>query len=481
MHQTLAEWRSLPREELFQFWQDELAFKKRLRQKATGFREIQLASEAETIFLRQSLAYGEQRALYYTILFLNMNHQAVQSAVINGPQDLYLGFLAYLPQIIAREQAPPRAMQFLINLYREDLHAYFADIVQILSPSDCDFLLERTASKGLRQLLGMRQQELAQEEHTGDYVLLNAVQKADKYPGLFGDKIQIIAEALANLQSIESNSVPASPAAESILAAADQLFMAGLLNECLTLLAGLYRQQNQEQVSFMPADNSQISKNIQKLASKLLPVYALLRDPYTAFRQSLELYQLSFPTLQAEEASLLYLDIYVKLLANYHGHAPYMLLEISQIENRKDFAGSNHLLAYLQKQDDLQENGVQLCRYAAQTLTLLPHESFVIMESMRWLERTGQIKLSRELSNQLLRDYLQLFQWIPSPLFLNREIYQQLAAGADEALKTVVVQILNLKSQYSFTELRQRYTVTPALFQNNPVAKQLLFGSFLGV
>jgi len=485
MPNIVERWQALPREDLFQFWQDELALKKELRNDLSEYREIRLGSEAECHFLRHSLAYGEHKALYYTILFLNMNCQPVQNAVINGPVEQYLDFLQFLPQVLRNEKPSPLAIQFLINMYREDFHAYFIDIVQSLTEPDCDYLLERTANKTLRQLLKDRRLEIVQQNNDAHYGLLNPCNNLPKYPAIYGDKIQIISRAIASIQSIANRDLHHSidiSQQKCLLEIAELLFMAGLLDDCLGLLLLVYQQQNRPEISFTQDENSLTLKSMNKLLSKLLPNYFLLKYPLEAYRHSREFYQIYFPTLPADDNSMLYLEIYATLLNNYQGDPQYTMLEMTQHYIRKD-QGENHiLLDYLQNPDHLAGDALsKIIQYAHENISVLPHASFIIMEIIRWLERVNQIGFTRDISNCLLDDYLKLFQWIPSPMFINRHIRNQLAAGVDESLKNEVNQILNLKSLYSFTELRELHIIKPDFFANDSPAKQLLLGSFLGV
>ncbi len=480
MQNILAHWQSLPREDLFQFWQDELALKKELRTGLSGYREIKLNSEAEYDFLRHSLAYSEYKEQFLTILFFNMNCQPVQNAVSNGPVELYLDFLLFLPQLLCNENLTTRALQFLINIYREDFHAYFIDIVQSLTEADCDYLIERTANKSLRQLLRDRRSAFVKQNNDVHYGLLNPLNNLPKYPGLYGDKIQIISQAIASIQSIANKDLTSSTDTSGrklLLETADLLFMAGLLDDCLSLLLLVYRQE----ISFSQDENSLNFKSLNKILRKSLPIYFLLKYPSSAYQHNRESYQTYFPNLLADEASLLYLDLYATLLANYQGNSQYTLLELTQNNNRKDHGENNILLAYLQNPDHLAgEAFINISQYAHEKISAQPHESFIIMEIIRWLEQVKRIQFTRDISNRLLRDYLQLFQWIPSPMFINNDIRNQLAVGVDEPLKNEVDRILNLRDQYSFTDLRELYTVKPDYFRDS-LAKQLLLGSFLGV
>lgn len=486
MQNIMERWQDLPREDLFQFWQDELALKKELRNKFSGYREIRLNNAAEYHFLRQSLAYGEHRELFYTILFLNINHQPIQYTVLNGPLEHVQEFLHFLPQVLRNEKPSPRSLQFLINIYREDYHAYYINIVQTLTEPDCAYLMERTASKPLRQLLQDRQLELGKEDKDEHYGLMNNPDNDPKYPDLYGDKIQTVRSTITGITSLFKNDWSGainSSELESLLETADLLFMVGLLDDCMTLLLLVYQQHIRNELSFSQQDNL-VLKNINKIVRRSLPVYYLLSSPTKAFQLSLDTYQLCFSRLLADEASLRYLDLYATLLTNDKGNPYYTLREMAQNNERLNNEGYAVLLEYLQRPNDSTEEGLlQLCQVAHAKITASPHESFVIMEIIRWLERVKLVTLSRDISTRLLRDYLQLFQWIPCPMFLNNEIHKQLSRGGDDHLLNQVECLLSFKNRYSFNELRERYAAPaePGANDRARLEKQLLLGSFLGV
>lgn len=480
-------WQALSREDLFQFWQDELALKKELRNQLDGYRDIKINSADEYRFLRQSLAYGEHRELFYTILFLNMNHQPVQSAILHGPPEQYQEFLHFLPPMLRNEKPHPHSLQFIINIYREDYHACFIEIGQELNESDCAYLIERTARKPLRQLLRNRQLDLAEQNSLEHYELLNPLTSYPNCPGLFGDKIQIIKAAITSISSnLGKNRSFAGnlPQLESLLETADLLFGAGLLNDCLALLLLVYQQQDRQELSFPQEDSNLLLKPLNIILHKSLPVYYLLSSPAGAYEHSLDSCRHFFPRLFVNDVSLRYLDLYATLLANYEGNPRYTLLELALYNERTDNEDYKIMLDYLKNPDDLSEDDLlHLVELAHAKITEIPHESFVIMELLRWLERVKLITFSRSISTRLLHDYLQLFQWIPSPMFLNNEIRRQLSWSEDNNLLNEVDRLLSFKNQYSFTELREMYAA-----QTNPGAndkifleKQQLLGSFLGV
>lgn len=478
MQNILARWQSLPREDLFAFWQDELSLKKELRSQGDAYGEVKLDSEADYQFARLSLAYGEGRQHFFAMLFFNMNHQPVQSALIDGPEYLYEGFLQAVPEIICQEHPSPRALQFLISIYREDFLSYFTEIVKALDKPACDYLLERTASKSLRQLLSRRQQEFDQ---SGDENGNGSLNSLSGFQGIFADKIQNMHQT-AKSSLNQTNRENTAHSVDS-LQTAELLFMTGQLKACLSILTGVHKHLNGEDLQ--PAVNEpQVFKNLQRVTNKVLPIYFLLRHPLHCSQYCLQCFQQDFQGLSADESAIFCLELYTRLLANYQGNPTYTLLEIAS-NNRKREEGACYRLPVwlrsLHQGDDEANALVEISRYAHENITALPHESFVIMEFIRWLTNVKRIMPDREINAKLLSDYIRLYQWIPSPLFMNREILSQLANPADREMKLEADHILEQQTQYSLAELNHMYKDKLDELLKDPVFKPLLAGLNLGV
>ncbi len=484
MQAILDSWKSLPHENLFLFWQKELDLKNALRQQL-GNREVQLENEAEFQFLRLGLAYTGHKDLFYRIVFANLHKPQIQSALLNGPAEICRDFLGCLPQLIVQEKPASRNLQCLINLYREEFHPYYLSIAATLNKLDCDYLLERTANKNLRQLLKIRQKGLLQQSKNDHYGLLESMDSYAANPGIYGDKIHIIQQAITSMEAcaVHHYSSPwEASRIKTLLETADLLFATGLLGDCLALLLAVYQQNTRLQPDAW--DRNSLNKALNKMVRKSLPVYALLDSPSRAAQQSLDIYQTFFPELNPDHYSLRYLRLYQILMDNRSGNPQHTLIELTQTYHSIDKQENDILLQVIQNPTDIKEEDLlTMIKNMPERMLASPHETYVIMELLRYLFHKGLISLSREMSNLLLNDYLQLFQWIPSPLFINTDIRLDLGLFADEKVKNEIDQILNIRNQYSLTELRKIYEHKPAFFtaDHNHIEKQLLLGSFLGV
>lgn len=472
---ALEQWKSLSRDNLFDFWKKERLLKKEISQQLSDYRSVQIENEAEYNFLRHSLVYSGNKNTFYTIIFFNMNRLPVQSAWLNSPAELRQDFLGFLPEIIRREKPSPPNLQFLINIYREDLELFYKAIVKELNQPDCDYLLGKTASKPLRKLLQDRQAEINKLVENENYGL-TWLKNETEYPGIYGDKLAIIHQAVLKIQGLLKNDwTDQAHYFKACLNTADQLFTAGLLNDSLALLTAVYEHSTLQSDY---ADN----KVLYNLINKVVPVYALLDKPTKACSHALNIYQALFPGMAADNNSIYYLKLYQYLIANRQGNPQYTLTELLEISRPMVKQAGNPLAGLLHNLagvciDDL------ILDLVNPTGDSGNHQLFVTLEILRFLGENQILSFSPSISSALLKEYLNLFEWIPSSLFLNDSIRKQLANLADEDLLSRVDNILKVKNKYSPTDLKENYILIPEISadsQNN-ILKQLVLGSFLGV
>lgn len=484
MQNILQRWQGLPREDLFQFWQKESRLKKELRQSPSSYHELKIQNEMEYVFLRQSMAYGEHKPVFLRTLFFNMDCLPVQNALLGGPLALCHDFLQFLPAAIRTENPSPQHLQFLINLYREEFHGYFETIVSSLGAEECDYLLGRTANNSLRKLLKDKHSRLNREQSEGHYGLLQSDPTVPPYLTLYGDKTDLIRQAIRLLE-LDQETLLYNPMGclKAYLEAADQLFMAGMLSDCLALLHGVYQQWQPRKTAFLTEDNNGINRSINRILGKSLAVYALLNSS-SACQYSLEIYHHYFPELLVDNTSRLYLQLYQNLQMNRQGNPQYSFLEMTDVFMQLGQREDDELPRYFRSRQDL--NADVLARISEELrrdLTISPHKALVTMEILRDLARNNRIFMSKQLASQLLRNYLDLYRWIPSPRFLNHDIYRQLAESVDDELRSEAKQFLTCRSKYTNHAIRELHKNHPEKFkgENNIILRQMLLGSFLGV
>lgn len=482
MRNVLQHWQDLPRDDLFSFWRNEVQLKKDLRQNLSGYRDFKIQSKSQYVFLRQSLAYGEYKPAFMQILFFNMDSLAVQNELLQGHWQLCEEFLRCLPQIIAVEKSPPQSLQFLINLYRDECKDCYDDILSVLGYEECDYLLERTANHNLRKMLKSRCAQLHQQQSETHHGLLQSA--AGNYPTIFGDKIDLLKQTVGLLLfTPETNPENFFIYLTKYLEAAEQLFMLGMLNECLVLLQIVYRQWAAGRENFLPEDYNSMNKSISRILSKSLSMYALLNSSFP-YQFSQNLYQQNFPELRPENNAQIYLQIYQNMHTNLESNMNYTLIEITHSFLQLDQGEDDLLAGYFINGAELDENNLrQLLAKIDRDVTVMPHKALSTMEILRFLTYSHKIHMSKPLAGRLLQNYLALYQWIPAAPFLNRNILDQLGKSTDYDLQNEAEKRWLTARKYTRHSIQDLYLAHPDRFKdgNNIVLQQMLLGSFLGV
>ena len=139
-------------------------------------------------------------------------------------------------------------MEFLINLYSEELHRDYMELSSAMDEELCTHLLARTGNDDLRQIFKARLEQIAAEQSHEHYGLIDSPRKAqDEYPTYYGDKIELISAAAKVLKTVSSMALDQPPNGETIkmiALGADLLFQAGLPGDCLALLNSLLTTQD---------------------------------------------------------------------------------------------------------------------------------------------------------------------------------------------------------------------------------------------
>ena len=482
MRNVLQHWQDLPREDLFYFWRNEVQLKKDLRQNLSGYRDFKIQSTSQYVFLRQSLAYGEYKPVFMQILFFNMDSPTVQNELLQGPIKLCEEFLRCLPQTITAENPSPQSLQFLINLYRNEFKDCYEDILAVLGYEECDYLLERTANNNLRKMLKSRCTQLHQQQSEIHHGLLQST--PGNHPTIFGDKIDLLKQTVHLLTfTLEINPDNLFISLTKYLEAAEQLFMLGLLNECLALLQIVYDQWTANKENFLLEDYSSINKSISRILSKSLSVYALINNS-SPYQYSQNLYQQYFTELRAETNTRIYLQIYQNLHTNRDGSMNYTFIEMRHLFLQLDQGEDDLLADYFINDAEFNENTWrQLLAEIDRDLTVMPHKALTTMEILRFLAYSHKIHMSKPLAGKLLQDYLALYKWIPAAQFLNRDILDQLGKSTDYDLQNEAEKRWSAVSKYTRHSIQDLYLTHPDRFKdgNNNVLQQMLLGSFLGV
>ena len=473
-------------EDVFRFWQDELRLRQAGRSATVEPEACSPQSRKEFNFIKRSLYYGGRKADFFLIVYLSMHRLPILNCMQESPSNFIAAFLKFIKDDILSRHPQPQDIVFLINIYREDLHPYFKDLISVMDDSLCAYLTGRTGNQALRNLLITRQTQVAQENRQDNYGLVEPLPSNRDYPTIYGDKIELMAAAIKSLkkgqtlQAEDSESYSYWPA---LIEGSDLLFKAGLLAYSLSIMAELIAAPRPNGIS-PPLDEEMHYKQINQILRKTVPLYALLSNPAQPHACALEIYRTLFPGFTSDPASLLYLDIYAILFARLQGNRRYAHYELMQksakiLNWRPDDPVASSLLKTAEQAGSDDQTVFEVA--AAQRTTSLPHESLVIMDVLRWWLKEARIAMSRESASRLLQAYQQLYRWIPNPIFLNKPLLKHLGPLVDKSTRKIAERMVILHAD-SVEKTSQDKLHTDINGQEyRDLQRQLLLGRFMGV
>ena len=472
-------------EDLFLSWRDEFQLRQQIRG-AADWEGVRLDSSEELDFLKRALYYGPRKEVFFAILYQNMTNLPILNCVREASSTFIVEFLRFIAGHILKQNPPARNLQFLINLYREELRPYYIELFNVMDARLCAHLMARTSNDTLRELLKTRQAQISKEQHFKHYGLIDVPLSKYDYPTIYGDKIQLMAAAA---QTLKANQRQASPLGRDtikiLLDGADLLFRAGLLANCLALLARML-QHREIADQILPLSNEDpFHKQINVILRKTLPIYSWLVSPSDPHRYALELYRSLFPGFSPDLVSLLYLDIHSIVMASMQGHRQYARYELAQkaakvLNGHPDDWLAAALLRWGKQSNVNDLSGLEpLLKHR---MLASPHEAYVIMEVLRLWLQDGSIILDRPASANLFRGYLQLFYWLPGAPFMNEMLLQQLGPFVDEETRKTGEQIVAALHELSFQDY------TPNLSElkftdraQDKLQQQLFLSKYMGV
>lgn len=463
--------------DIFDFWQDELHLRIILRKSEEKFQHINIKSIEELEFLKRSLYYGNRQDDFWVIIFHNSNNMYVLKFLIDSPRYFLTEFLQFLPLYIQDTKPPAEDLRFLINIYHEDFNELFIDIVKLLDLKSCQYLMDKTANNSLLQLL-KNHYDFMNEGINPNYNFFNEDNNLSTYPTFYGDKKQLVLQAVKMLNTIsyDKNGYKKNYY-KKCLDISDTLFRAGFIEDCIILLFNIMDKYRQNNFFQNVLEDETLYKQSHKILRKAIPLYALLDYPADPYNYALNIYKQLFCEFQTESASLLYLDLYRSLI------------DCSKLEiKRSSFEilnKSDHILS-LRSDDTIPvcinkflkkpqaDNLDIMYKLSRQRIYSLPHESFIITVLICFLSREKDIQLNFLLSSKIINDFLQFFAWIPSPVFINNNLIliPQLDM-ADKNLKHEIKENIEL--------INRNIDLDSMSNTNSKNFEKLLLGTLMGV
>lgn len=472
---------------LFEFWEGELLLRRQGR--AAGINLEQPVSDAGQLdFLLRSLYFGGRPQDFFNILINNLHTQPVLNWLQNAPSSLREAFLQFLPWYVSNHSGETRKLQFLVSIYQDSYYAAYQSITNVLNLELCSYLLSRTANPGLRTLLRRREELLLREKSQALYGIRPDPGRNPLYATLYGDKVKLLGDAFELIQSTDSRNFSDPYSAtrfELLLRVGEMLFECGLIEDALLNLGDTYEDYQQNNRLVESLEDAKIYRQFFRILRRVVPCYALIFKPNSAWTKAIDIYRQFFARLEADLPSLQYLNIYESIAAGQQLDSQRIALEIFyKSEKIQDFrSGEPPLLTA----DDIdpgfkQDRLGQLGMLFQEKLANLPHEAFVIMELLRLLQLKGYLEIDHELAKTLLNGYMELWKWAPTRLFMNRSIVEQLASRLDNASRMEAERLLTSIENYSDEKLGSDLANRPELFKKRSenMRREIFLGKFLG-
>lgn len=473
--------------ELFSGWAEELSTRQHIRE-APSLDGWTLRTGEDCAAMHRALYYSGRRYDFYHLLFNNLDHHAVLKW-LSSCRELLEEFLDFTAWQICTQTLRPEKLQFLISLFHPDLQDQFSVVINALNLEQCRYLMVRTASSQLRDLIKTRELDLQKQNPVYSLNLWEDIHPNLPYPTLHGEKYQLWQEAARRIKLASEgrfNDPFGSERFYLLLESCDYVYRCGLVEDSLLMLEELYANYQDKNRLVSILEDSQIFKYFTRLNRSILPLVVLLDQPCQAYSRALSLWQKHFPRLPWDSGSMLYLDLLETIRDGLHGHSHQVLWEaLYKSEHIKQCQPGD---AGPLREDDLQNtvapNRLQEWLTTARArMATRPHEAFTLLELLRLLHRQGRINRKDFPAQELMNSYMELWQWLPSKLFFNQSLEGHLAPLVDRPLRSRMRRLVGALEQYDPVQLKTALANRPELFRhkNAWAQREVMLGHFLGV
>lgn len=471
-------------ENLFDYWDNELIFRKEFRKNLAVNKTVTIDQEKQVDFLYRSLYLCNKKEDFFTLITPNLNQVPALNWLKQADFTLITAFLEWLPGYISYQKPAIEQLQFLVHIYKREYNKYYIPIIEQLNLSQCQFILNRTANKELRNIIKAQQAKLEEKAQQLLYGF-EPTKNLLPYLTIHGDKVNLILDTVNFLHQNYNTFYTNSGEEEhftSLIQTAQSLFEIGLVEDSLHMLIALYNHYQQEHRLVDRVQDEKIVKSLNKLVRRVLPMYALLYEPQ-AFNYVLQIYNQYFARLTPDIASLTYLKIFdsltpmpkdfTSIILELHQH----IAKIRQMRPEE----TPLLLDYELKEELSEERLAEIFYLAESKLISLPHEAFITLEFLRVLNKNNYINAVDK--NRLAENYLSLFKWLPSSLFINQTIYEDLITNTSFDIREQLEKTMKLIYHYHTHSILTDITEKPDLFKlkNEDLRRIILTGKFMGV
>ncbi len=477
-------------QEFFSGWEDELRLRHEQRLSRNPAFNLSIAKANELDLYYRSWYFSSRRVDFFSLLvdqLAKLDNIEVLKWLGDSPHHLRQNFWGFLPWHILLHSPNPTQLQFIVNLYSPEFQGEMVQVVNALNLASCQYLASRTANLQLRQLFKKRESELMARQKREYYGFVPS--KKENHPGLYGDKTDMIFEALELLESSRTDNYRDPYGSHQFtlqLAAAEAVFKAGLPQDSLFMLMDIYQDYQRKNRLVNLLDDEQIHRSFSRLLRQVIPLQSLLSQPLNPYQTALKLYVDYFPLINRDPGSLQYLTLYESIASGFNQGQLNIIYEIyaksSTLMESRPY--EPHWIQYEELQQGIGlKRARALLQAAAQKISALPHESFVLLEYLRLGHLLKMIKLDGPIISEMMGYYLMLWDWLPLLLFMNKNIYTQLAPLAGESKRQQAKQICDLLGEYQLPRLLGEISSRPELLRAKEAGlkRQLLKAYFLGV
>jgi len=468
---------------LFAMWQQELIERHQIRRSELNPADMVLNRSEEVELLVRAWFYCGRSRDVYVALFHNLHKMAIIKWLINSPQTMIKGFLQFLPGYILIYRPRPVQLQFLINLYSDDLADCYPAIVKSLDKESCKYLLSRTANAKLRQLLKTAIQTTSPEGGLGWFGLEPNRLSAQDFAGLYGNKNQNLLKALDAVAACARNRLKhvcgIAPFMDN-LSAVEAVFESGLVVDSLVILLEVYEDYAEKPHLVEVLEDEQVSKRFTQVLRKVAPVYAMLEHApaaAAAYKAIHDRYFPSFPQSASASASLELMDQLLSTNQSVEAVKASLKLWHRQIlieaddEHEPLFNQSDHLELPVLK---ALVNNLRISQ---------PQEAFTLILAGLWLNQHHSLSLDSADSLWIFTQCRDFWSWVPSQMFFNSQIWSQLGRMLRDENRQEGERLLTRIQEMQADGLQFDLEQRPDLFKQRKriIERHILAGAFLGV
>ena len=174
-----------------------------------------------------------------------------------------------------------------------------------------------------------------------------------------------------------------------MLESAELVFQCGWPEDSLAILLDVYEDYQQKNRLVKILDDENIYRQFYKVLRRVIPVYSILFGLPDCLNRAKNIYQQAFPRILPDNASMQYLAVYESVLAGLNAvlqHPQWeIIIKASPIQKQRP-SEPPLLLANEADSGISPQRWIELQGLIEQKMASLPHEAFITLEYLRFLQ-----------------------------------------------------------------------------------------------